>query len=168
MTIDGTITISAWRDEATPGAIAIWNEVLREGVAFPQEDELDLDAGRDFFAAQSRTAIARDGDGRALGLYILHPNNVGRCGHLCNASYAVASWARGRGVGEALVRDCLSQARALGFGVLQFNAVVATNIAALRLYEKLGFVRLGTIPRGFRLRNGQYADIIPHYRALPD
>ena len=72
------------------------------------------------------------------------------------------------GVGEALVRDCLSQARALGFGVLQFNAVVATNIAALRLYEKLGFVRLGTIPRGFRLRNGQYADIIPHYRALTD
>ena len=105
MTIDGTITISAWRDEDTPEAIAIWNEVVREGVAFPQEDELDLDAGRAFFAAQSRTAIARDGDGRALGLYILHPNNVGRCGHLCNASYAVASWARGRGVGEALVRD---------------------------------------------------------------
>ena len=72
------------------------------------------------------------------------------------------------GVGEALVRDCLSQARALGFGVLQFNAVVATNIAALRLYEKLGFVRLGTIPRGFRLPDGQFADIIPHYRALTD
>ena len=155
MTIDGTITISAWRDEDTPEAIAIWNEVVREGVAFPQEDELDLDVGR-------------DGDGRALGLYILHPNNVGRCGHLCNASYAVASWARGRGVGEALVRDCLSQARALGFGVLQFNAVVATNIAALRLYEKLGFVRLGTIPRGFRLPDGRFADIIPHYRALTD
>ena len=166
MTIDGTITISAWRDEDTPEAIAIWNEVVREGVAFPQEDELDLDAGRDFFAAQSRTAIARDGDGRALGLYILHPNNVGRCGHIANASYAVKGTARGGHIGEALVKDSLAQAKALGFRIMQFNAVVAFNTHARHLYERLGFTQLGTIPGGFRLDDGTYADICPYYKTL--
>ena len=105
-------------------------------------------------------------NGRLLGLYILHPNNVGRCGHICNASYAVSSLARGRGVGEALVRHCLETAKKLGFRILQFNAVVSNNTPALNLYAKLGFTRLGTIPEGFHMKDGSYQDIIPHYKKL--
>ena len=96
-------------------------------------------------------------------MYILHPNNVGRCGHISNASYAVGSNARGRGIGKALVIDSLKKAKDFGFGILQFNAVVSTNLAARRLYEKLGFVQLGTIPRGFLMKNGEYEDICPYY-----
>ena len=58
-----------------------------------------------------------------VGLYILHPNNIGRCGHICNASYAVDSKSRGKHIGEMLVTDCLKKAKDLGFRVLQFNAV---------------------------------------------
>lgn len=101
-----------------------------------------------------------------MGLYILHPNNVGRCGHICNASYAVRSGLRGRHIGEALVRDCIKTAKRLGFGILQFNAVVRTNKPALALYEKLGFVKLGVIPKGFLMKDGTYEDIIPHYIEL--
>ena len=120
-----------------------------------------------FFKAQDFTGIAFDSDsGEIVGLYILHPNNVGRCGHLANASYAVERSARGRGVGEALVRDSLRQAKAFGFTVMQFNAVVATNTRALRLYEKVGFTRLGVIPKGFRLPDGTFADIVPQYIEL--
>ena len=64
-----------------------------------------------------------------LGLYILHPNNVGRCGHICNASYAVDSKSRGLHVGETLVRHCMRKARELDFRILQFNAVVKSNTA---------------------------------------
>ena len=78
--------------------------------------------------------------GAIMGLYILHPNNVGRCGHICNASYAVRRDQRGRHLGEALVKDCLVQAKKLGYRVLQFNAVVENNIHARHLYERLGFV----------------------------
>ena len=99
-------------------------------------------------------------------MYILHPNNVGRCGHIANASYAVAGAARGRHIGEALVRDCLAAGRAAGFRVLQFNAVVATNLHARHLYERLGFVPLGTVPGGFRLPDGSYADICLYYHTL--
>ena len=54
----------------------------------------------------------------------------------------------------------------LGFKILQFNAVVKSNAGALKLYEKLGFVRLGTIPKGFEMNDGHYEDIIPHYHEL--
>ena len=104
--------------------------------------------------------------GRICGLYILHPNNIGRCGHIANASYAVGSAARGKGAGCLLVEDSLAQGKAHGFRVLQFNAVVATNAGARHLYEKLGFVQLGTIPGGFRMPDGTYADICPYYHEL--
>jgi ribosomal protein S18 acetylase RimI-like enzyme len=65
-----------------------------------------------------------------------------------------------------LVKDCLKKAKELGFRILQFNAVVATNTSALKLYKKLGFVQLGRIPNGFLLKNGEYEDIIPHYIEL--
>ena len=75
--------------------IRIWNEVVEEGIAFPQEELLTEETGSSFFASQSYTAVAEI-DGKVKGLYILHPNNVGRCGHICNASYAVSSDARGQ------------------------------------------------------------------------
>ena len=101
-----------------------------------------------------------------LGLYILHPNNVGRCGHICNASYAVRKNIRGLHIGEKLVLDCLQKAKENQFRILQFNAVVATNTPALHLYERIGFKKLGTIPGGFRMPDGTYEDIIPHYYLL--
>ena len=145
--------------------IAIWNEVVQEGVAFPQEECLTPQSGAAFFAGQSHTAVAVE-DGRVLGLYILHPNNVGRCGHICNASYAVASGLRGRHIGEKLVLDCLKRGRELGFRVLQFNAVVESNLHARHLYERLGFTQLGTIPGGFRMKDGHYENICPYYHEL--
>lgn len=159
--------IRPYEQKDAAAAAAIWNEVVEAGVAFPQTELLDEESGHAFFSGQSFTGLAYDtATGGLVGLYILHPNNVGRCGHICNASYAVARALRGRHIGEALVRHCMAEAKALGFRILQFNAVVADNKPALALYRKLGFVQLGVIPGGFRLPDGGYADIIPHYIAL--
>ena len=148
-------------------AIAIWNGVVADGVAFPQMEELDEASGNAFFEGQSFTGVARDVEMDGIvGLYILHPNNIGRCGHICNASYAVRKDCRGRHIGELLVKDCMERAKELGFRILQFNAVVATNHAALKLYARLGFVQLGVIPGGFLMKDGHYEDIIPHYHVL--
>ncbi len=160
------IQVRAYAPSDLPEMIAIWNRVVEDGVAFPQEEPLDAASGAAFFAAQSLSAVAVNDGGAILGLYILHPNNVGRCGHICNASYAVRSNARGRHIGEALVKDCLVQAKALGFRVLQFNAVVESNVHARHLYERLGFNQLGTIPGGFRMKDGHYENICPYYREL--
>lgn len=79
---------------------AIWNEVVESGLAFPQDTPLDKQQARAFFASQSFTAVAQLPSGTIGGLYILHPNNVGRCGHIANASYAVDGALRGRHIGE--------------------------------------------------------------------
>ena len=124
-------------------------------------------SGLAFFEEQTYTGIAVDSDtNEIVGLYILHPNNVGRCGHICNASYAVSSAHRGKQIGEFLVTDCIKRAPEFDFKILQFNAVVASNKAALHLYKKLGFIQLGIIPKGFLLKDGTYEDIIPHYLTL--
>ena len=157
--------VREYTDQDLIELVRIWNEVVEEGIAFPQEEILDMKSGADFFAAQSYTGVAEE-DGRIYGLYILHPNNVGRCGHICNASYAVFSDARGKHIGEQLVMDCLQKGKELGFRVLQFNAVVESNIHARHLYERLGFIQLGTIPEGFRMKDGHYENICPYYKEL--
>lgn len=161
------LAIREYAKEDIAEAVRIWNQIVEEGAAFPQTELLTESTGDAFFSGQSFTGIARDAEsGEMVGLYILHPNNVGRCGHICNASYAVKSGLRGRRIGEKLVTHCMGKAKEQGFRILQFNAVVSTNDAALHLYKKLGFTRLGTIPGGFLLKDGSYEDIIPHYIVL--
>lgn len=161
------IIIREYRTEDAADACMIWNQVVKDGEAFPQEETLDAASGDEFFKSQTYTAVAVDDEsGETVGLYILHPNNVGRCGHICNASYAVRRDIRGEHIGEKLVLDCLDQARKHGFRIMQFNAVVASNVHALNLYKRLGFERLGVIPGGFRMPDGHYEDIIVHYYVL--
>ena len=160
------LQITACSPADLPEAVAVWNQVVEAGLAFPQTELLTTETGAEFFGQQSFTGVARDSSGELVGLYILHPNNVGRCGHICNASYAVRADRRGQHIGEALVRHCMAKGKELGFRILQFNAVVRSNVHALRLYERLGFVQLGVIPGGFRRKDGVYEDIIPHYHTL--
>ena len=155
------LKIEPYSEKYINDAIEIWNDIVEDGIAFPQMDLLDSQTGDVFFKSQSFTGIAIDADsGEVVGLYILHPNNVGRCGHISNASYAVKKNKRGQHIGEFLVKDCLAKAKEIGFRILQFNAVVATNSS------ELGFTQLGVIPKGFLLKDGNYEDIIPHYIEL--
>lgn len=159
------VAIREYENADIPQMMDVWNEVVNEGIAFPQDKPLDFEEAKKFFAAQSFTGVA-EAKGEILGLYVLHPNNVGRCGHIANSSYAVKSSLRGLHIGEKLVIHSLKKGKELGFEILQFNAVVKTNAGAIHLYEKLGFVKLGTIPQGFLLKNNQYEDIVLFYHEL--
>jgi len=91
-------------------------------------DLLTESSGHQFFSEQSFTGVAYDQESKQLvGLYILHPNNVGRCGHISNASYAVKKGLRGYGIGKKLVLHSLDKAKELWFKIMQFNAVVKSN-----------------------------------------
>ena len=161
------IEIRQYEQRDAAQAAEIWNEVVEDGKAFPQMEKLDEVTGHAFFTEQTYTGVAYDAaTGELVGLYILHPNNVGRCGHICNASYAVKKTVRGQHIGEKLVTDCLLPAKELGFKVLQFNAVVESNVHARHLYERVGFKQLGTIPHGFRMKDGTYENICPYYKEL--
>lgn len=160
------ITVREYTASDIGAMVRIWNEVVAEGIAFPQLEELDPASGAAFFAQQDFSAVAVDESGEVVGLYILHPNNIGRCGHIGNASYAVRSDRRGLRIGEKLVAHCIEKARQAGFRLIQFNAVVATNVHARHLYERMGFQFLGTIPGGFHMKDGHFEDICLYYYVL--
>ena len=157
--------IREYKENDIAAMVYIWNKVVEEGVAFPQEEYLDDKSGKEFFASQSYCGVAED-NGAVVGLYILHPNYAGRLGHISNASYAVDSECRGKHIGEKLVLDCLAKAKELGFGILQFNAVVENNVHARHLYERLGFVKVGTVPKAFRMKDGYFENICIYYHEL--
>lgn len=159
------INIREYQDKDLQAMTEIWNEVVEDGVAFPQTDLLTIENAENFFLSQSFSAVAEEEE-EIVGVYILHPNNIGRCGHLANASYAVRSTERGKYIGEHLVKHSLQKGKELGFGVLQFNAVVKSNIGAIKLYEKLGFVNMGIVPKGYKLDNGSFEDIVLFYHTL--
>lgn len=158
------VIIRPFAEKDTDSCRKIWNEVVEEGNAFPQMEGLKEEEALSFFQRQY-TGVAVMA-GKVCGLYILHPNNVGRVGHIANASYAVDSSMRGHHIGEQLVTDCLKQAKKLGYRILQFNAVVASNIHAYHLYLRLGFTDLGIIPGGFLNKEGEYEDIHVMYHLL--
>ena len=99
--------------------VEIWNHVVEEGIAFPQEDLLTNLTGKDFFESQTFCGVAEDEEsGDIVGLYILLPNSIDRCSHISNASYAVNPKVRGKHIGERLVMHCIHQAYKEGFRIL--------------------------------------------------
>lgn len=159
-------TVRRFKPEDIPAMRAIWNEVVEAANAFPQESGLDTDGEAErFFSSQDHTAVA-ESQGKIQGLYILHPNNIGRCRTIANASYAVESEFRGKGIGKLLVEDSLVQGKKLGFRILQFNAVLKSNVSAIRLYERLGFESLGTIPECYRKNDGSFEDLMLFFHRL--
>lgn len=142
-----------------PEATRIWNEVVAAGDSFPGDEILLQEQAWALFEQQTQTVCALL-DGQVAGVYILHPNNIGRCAHIANASYAVSAEHRGEGIGRALVCDSIERAKQHGFRGLQYNAVVVANTPAIVLYLKLGFQILGTVPGGYRHKDGSYRDTL--------
>ena len=107
-------------------------------------------------------------DEQVVGSYVLRPNRPGLGAHVSNASFIVATSARGLGVGRAMGEHCLSEARRLGFRAMQFNFVVSTNESAVHLWQELGFKIVGTLPGAFRHSQKGYVDVYVMFRSLID
>ncbi len=103
---------------------------------------------------------------KVVGVFVIKPNHPGPAGHVANASYAVGVRARGRGVGRQMGEASLRCAVELGYLAMQFNIVISTNQAAIRLWESMGFQIVGTIPRGFRHKDGRLVDHHIMHRSL--
>ncbi|MBE7163172.1 MAG: GNAT family N-acetyltransferase [Williamsia herbipolensis] len=133
-----------------PAIWAIIREVHAEGDTFCLEPDLTEADARGWWLLDppGRTVVAQD-DGEILATAEFGPNRPGQGAHVSTASFMVGSAARGRGVGGRLVEWVLEQARTAGYAGMQFNAVVETNEAAVRLYERLGFTIVGTVPGAF-------------------
>jgi L-amino acid N-acyltransferase YncA len=173
---------------------AIWN-IFREIVAAGDTYALDPTVSREdalayWFAPATHTFVAeidRESVAKAdsfpgtaspsatanpnyltVGTYILRPNQSGGGSHVANAAFMIPTSARGQGIGRAMAEHCLSEAHRLGFRAMQFNYVISTNIAAIRLWQDLGFEIVGTLPDAFRHPDKGFVDVYIMYRSLLD
>jgi len=148
---------------------AIWNifhEIVAEGDTYAFDPRMSReDALAYWFRPDTHTYVAEK-DGRVVATYILRSNQPGPGSHVANAAFMVASDAQGSGVGRRMAEHCLSEAHRLGFRAMQFNFVVSTNESAIRLWQKLGFEIVGTLPGAFRHPQKGYVDVYVMFRSL--
>jgi len=128
--------------------LSLLRSVTIEGDTLPFTSGVDSDLIDTQWLGAFGCILAYRGD-HLLGMYRFGANMPGRGAHIATATFLVAQEARGQGLGRKLVKHCIEKAKASGFRAMQFNQVVATNLAALSLYRSLGFKRVGKIPEAF-------------------
>jgi L-amino acid N-acyltransferase YncA len=139
------------REDDWPQIWPIILDVITEQQTFAYDPAMSEDeAKRSWLLTAPARVVVAVGDDLVLGTANMYANRPGPGSHVASGSLMIAKQARGKGVGRALTTDMISWARRSGFAAIQFNAVVETNMAAVLLYESLGFVTLGTAPGAFR------------------
>jgi len=135
-----------------PDVWAVLEPVFRAGETYAVPRDISSEEARLMWtSAPKRVFVAVDAtDARVLGTYFLRPNAEGPGAHMCNCGYVVASHARGKGVASLMCEHSQAEAISGGFRAMQFNLVVTTNVAAVRLWQALGFTIVGTIPGAFK------------------
>ena len=141
---------------------------IRTGETYTWNPDAGEDACRSWWmqAAPGRTFVAVDEDGTVLGTAKSGPNQGGGGSHVATAGFMVGAEYGGRGVGKALLEHVIATARNDGFRSMQFNAVVETNVHAVRLWQSVGFEILATIPEGFRHPTEGYVGLLVMWRSL--
>lgn len=143
--------------------------IFRSGETYAFSPEItEMEARRVWIEMPQATYVARDPLGAVIGTYYLKPNQPGSGSHVCNCGYAVSERARGQGVASSMCEHSQYEARRLGFRAMQFNLVVSTNEGAVRLWKKLGFDVVGTLPGAFRHPRGGFVDAFIMFKKLED
>jgi L-amino acid N-acyltransferase YncA len=146
---------------------AIMNQVVEQGDAFAYDAPFTAAQMRRYIESYSAAFVAEE-DGQVMGGYVLRPNQPGRGAYVANATYMVAPGEQGRGLGRLLGEHSLQEARRQDYRAMQFNLVVSTNQAAVRLWERLGFRIVATLPGAFRHRTRGLVDALVMFRSLAD
>jgi L-amino acid N-acyltransferase YncA len=155
------------READWPALWPIWHDIVAAADTYAYDPATSYeDARRNWLAPEPDEAWLATADGRVGGTYHLAPNQAGPGAHVANASYMVVADVRGQGLGRALVEHSLSRAREAGYRGMQFNAVAASNVYAIKLYEDLGFRTIGAVPGGFRHPQRGFVDLLIMYRTL--
>ncbi len=130
----------------------------------PESTEVEVHSA--WVEAPAATYVACAPDGRLLGTYTLKANQPGLGSHVCNCGYVVAPEAQGQGIATAMCEHSQREAVSMGFLAMQFNLVVSTNERAVRLWKKLGFHVVGSLPRAFRHQRLGFVDALVMYKEL--
>ncbi len=151
-----------------PGVWAILETVFRAGETYAYSPEItEMQAQAAWTSGSKKVFVAEDSSTKQiLGSYYLKANHEGPGAHVCNCGYVVSDQTRGKGIASLMCEHSQDQAIADGFRSMQFNFVAASNEGAVRLWKKLGFGIVGTIPEAFKHPKQGYVDAYIMYKHL--
>lgn len=165
--IPAPLTLRPFAAADWPATWRILEPVVRAGETYAVDRDLDEEgARRMWIEAPAATWVAEAADGAIVGTYYLKRNQAGGGSHVCNAGYAVAADAQGRGTAAAMCEHSQAEARRRGFRAMQFNFVVSTNERAVRLWQRLGFAIVGTLPGAFAHPALGFVDVYVMFKRL--
>jgi len=144
----------------------IFHDVVSRADTYPYPPDTTREQALALWFPPGAWTYVAEVDGEVSATYVMKANQPGQGSHVANCGYMVASPAAGRGVGEALCRHSLAEARRLGFLAMQFNLVVSTNERAVRLWQKCGFAIVGRVPQAFRHPTLGLVDTLVMHRFL--
>jgi L-amino acid N-acyltransferase YncA len=144
----------------------IFHDIVERGDTYAFDPGIPREEALAYWLESQNHCYVAERDGRVVGTYILRANAPALGAHVANAAFMVSPDAHGTGLGRAMAEHCLNEARRLGFRAMQFNFVVSTNEAAIRLWQRLGFDIVGTLPGAFRHPKSGYVDVYVMFRSL--
>ena len=148
---------------------AIWpvvHEVLRAGDTYPFAPETTREEAFQIWMKKPQATYVAYLNDEIVGTYYIKANQPGLGSHVCNAGYIVRAGARRKGVGKAMCKHSLGEARRLGFKAMQYNLVVSTNTGAVKLWQDMGFEIIGTLSKAFNHREKGLVDAFVMYQWL--
>jgi len=145
---------------------SFFSQIVSAGETYAYDPSMSYEQAQVTWMQLPQQTWVFEDQGRVLGSYYLKNNQAGFGDHVCNCGYMVDPEARGQGIASALCEHSLKQARSLGFEAMQFNFVVSSNTAAVRLWQKFGFEVVGRLPKAFRHPQQGYVDALVMYRWL--
>jgi ribosomal protein S18 acetylase RimI-like enzyme len=161
------VSIRRFRESDWPAVWPILRTTFEAGDTYAfSPDNTEYEIHRAWVEAPSATYVACAPDGQVLGTYFIKPNHPALGAHVCNCGYVVAPFAQGRGIAAAMCEHSQAEAVSMDFRAMQFNLVVATNERAVRLWKRLGFAVVGTLPRAFRHLRLGYVDALVMFKEL--
>lgn len=152
--------------EDFPAFWPTFQSIVQAGETYAFDQDLSLEQGYRLWCETPSETWVAEAESELLGSYYIKPNARGPGNHVCNCGYMIAERARGRGLARKLCEHSQERALRLGFQAMQFNSVVATNAIAVALWEKLGYKRVGILPRAFNHPSQGLVDCYVMYKWL--
>ena len=143
------IEIRAVTDGDRDGIWSILEPIIRAGETYALPRDMTREQALAYWLEADHDVFVAVDNGKVVGTSFVRPNQRGGGSHVCNAAYATATAATGRGIARAMCGHSLDHARARGFRAMQYNIVVSTNERAVRLWQAMGFAIVGRLPGAF-------------------
>lgn len=152
------------RDAEAIAAIII--PTIRDGATYALDPDMSVAQALAYWMGPDRETFVAEDESGIVGTYYIRPNQAGGGKHICNCGYMTSHKAVGRGIARQMCEHSLGHAKTRGYRAMQFNFVVSTNANAIRLWQRMGFAVVGTLPQAFLHPTASYVDAFVMFRPI--